>query len=63
MKQDREKTNGPAGCKHVRTRLVAKDQDAEYAECLECGAILEGEELRNEKSPNKEGFDDSLSDA
>jgi hypothetical protein len=63
MKQDREKTNDPAGCKHARTRLVAKDQDTEYVECLECGAILEGEELQKEKSPNKEGFDGSLSDA
>ncbi|MGO9642221.1 MAG: hypothetical protein ACLP1Y_13075 [Candidatus Acidiferrales bacterium] len=63
MKQDREKTNGPAGCKHARTRLVAKDQDAEYVECLECGAILEGEELQQAKSPDKDSVDGSLSDA
>ena len=45
-------------CKHARTRLIAKDQDAEYVECLECGAILESEE-HDEPS----GFDESLSDA
>ncbi len=45
-------------CKHARTQLIAKDQDAEYVECLDCGAILEAEEL-NEPS----GFDESLSDA
>ncbi len=48
----------PATCKHTRTQLIAKDQDAEYLECLDCGAILEAEEL-NEPS----GFDESLSDA
>ena len=47
-----------AGCKHPKTRLIAKDQDAEYLECQDCGEILEAEEL---KEPS--GFDESLSDA
>ena len=45
-------------CKHPRTQLIAKDPDAEYVECLDCGAILEAGEL-NEPP----GFDESLSDA
>ena len=45
-------------CKHARTQLVAQDSDATYVECLDCGAILEGEEL-----PKKDGFNESLSDA
>ncbi len=45
-------------CKHSRTRLIAKDQDAEYVECLDCGAILEAGEL---SEPS--GFNESLSDA
>ena len=48
----------PANCKHTRKKLIAKDKDAEYVECLDCGAILEAEEL-NEPS----GFNESLSDA
>lgn len=48
----------PLTCKHPRTQLVAKDQDAEYVECLECGAILEAGEL-----PEPTGFNESLSDA
>jgi len=48
----------PSTCKHKRTQLVAKDKDAEYVECLDCGAILEAEEL-GEPS----GFNESLSDA
>jgi hypothetical protein len=48
----------PATCKHQRTQLIAKDADAQYVECLDCGAILEAGEL--EGPP---GFDESLSDA
>ena len=48
----------PADCKHAKTRLIAKDQDAEYVECLDCGAILEAGEL-----PEPSGFNESLSDA
>ena len=51
--------NDPTTCRHSRTQLIAKDSDAEYVECLECGAILESSE-RNEPSS---GFDESLSDA
>ncbi len=50
--------NDAATCKHARQKLIAKDQDAEYVECLDCGAILEADKL-NEPS----GFDESLSDA
>jgi hypothetical protein len=49
-------------CKHARTQLVAQDSDATYVECLDCGAILEGDELAEEKK-KKNGFDESLSDA
>jgi hypothetical protein len=45
-------------CKHVRKRLIAKDEDAEYWECLDCGEIFE---------PGEDGgvvnLDGSLSDA
>ena len=51
--------NDPATCRHTRTQLIAKDADAEYVECLDCGAILERGE-RNETSPD---FNESLSDA
>jgi hypothetical protein len=48
----------PTPCPHRRTRLIARDQDGEYRECLDCGEILEKAELR-EPTP----FDESLSDA
>ena len=49
----------PVSCCHLRTQLIAKDSDAEYVECLDCGAILETGEDSNKAS----GFDESLSDA
>lgn len=50
-------------CKHSRTRLIARDSDAHYVECLECGEILEAEELKPAESREAPGFDESLSDA
>jgi Zn ribbon nucleic-acid-binding protein len=66
-------TRVPA-CKHERTRLIAKDNEAEYIECVACGAILETHELAesskpaNSKSSEPESgksarFNESLSDA
>ncbi|HEV2488231.1 MAG TPA: hypothetical protein VGT03_00355 [Candidatus Acidoferrales bacterium] len=45
-------------CKHERTKLVARDENEEYFECLDCGEIFE----KAEREPVT-GFDDSLSDA
>jgi Zn ribbon nucleic-acid-binding protein len=49
-------------CKHERTRLIAKDDNSQYVECLACGEILEAGELKNEVK-ERQGFDESLSDA
>jgi hypothetical protein len=49
----------PATCRHARTQLIAKDSDAEYVECLDCGAILESSERPDQAS----SFNESLSDA
>jgi hypothetical protein len=47
-----------ASCQHTRTRLIAKDDDSQYVECLDCGEILEAGELSESAS-----FGESLSDA
>ncbi len=52
-KEDPNDSSGASACEHARTQLIAKDKDAEYVECLDCGAILEGEELPAENSPEK----------
>lgn len=48
----------PASCKHLQTQIIAKDSDAEYVECLNCGEILEAGELQEPPE-----FPESLSDA
>jgi hypothetical protein len=53
-------TMTPPACQHKRTQLIAKDSDAQYVECLDCGEILEAGEMEKKESA---GFDESLSDA
>jgi hypothetical protein len=54
-----EQPQNENACKHSRTRVIAKDNDAQYLECLDCGAILEAGELEKENP----AFGESLSDA
>ena len=49
----------PAACKHRRRQLIAKDEETEYWECLDCGEIFEPNEL----PPIPPKFDESPSDA
>jgi hypothetical protein len=52
-------TNPPnTPCQHTSTRLIAKDGDSQYLECLDCGEILEAGELKDTAN-----FGESLSDA
>jgi transcription initiation factor TFIIIB Brf1 subunit/transcription initiation factor TFIIB len=61
-------------CGHERTRLIAKDNEAQYVECMDCGEILEAGEMKEAPAPPAQphkteagaktaGFDESLSDA
>lgn len=45
-------------CKHPRVRIVAREEDAEFVECLECGEVFESSEFRDmdiEETKLKEG--------
>ena len=55
--------NETPACQHLRTRLIAKDKDAEYVECLDCGAVLEAGEATESPRADSAGIDESLSDA
>jgi hypothetical protein len=55
--------NEKPACRHTRTRLVARDDSTEYVECLDCGALLDAEEIRARARSEPAGFDESLSDA
>ena len=34
-------------CKHPRVQIVARDEDAEFVECLECREIFESSEFKD----------------
>jgi hypothetical protein len=40
-----------AECAHFHRRLIAKDEALEFAECLDCGEILEAETPPAQTSP------------
>lgn len=34
-------------CKHPRVKIVAREEDSEFVECLECGEVFESSEFRD----------------
>ena len=34
-------------CKHPRVRIVARDEDAEFVECQECGDVFDSSEFKD----------------
>ena len=52
-----------AACPHRRTQIIAKDNDAQYVECLDCGEILESAEMETPEKKEPAPVDGSLSDA
>jgi hypothetical protein len=34
-------------CRHARVQVVARDEDAEYVECMECREVFESSEFRD----------------
>jgi Zn ribbon nucleic-acid-binding protein len=34
-------------CKHPKVRIVAREEDAEYVECLDCGQVFDSNEYRD----------------
>ena len=34
-------------CKHPRVQIVAREEEAEFGECLECGDIFESSEFKD----------------
>jgi Zn ribbon nucleic-acid-binding protein len=34
-------------CKHPRVRIVAREEDTEFVECVECGEIFESSEFKD----------------
>lgn len=34
-------------CRHPRVKVVAREEDAEFVECLECGDVFESSEFKD----------------
>ena len=34
-------------CRHPKVRVVSRDEDTEFVECLECGEVFDSEEFRD----------------
>jgi hypothetical protein len=39
--------NPMSPCKHPRVQIVARDEDAEFVECLECREVFESSEFKD----------------
>ena len=37
----------PLACKHPRVRVVSREEDMEFVECLECGDVFESSEFKD----------------
>ncbi len=45
--QPPEKSGAKSECEHPRVQIVAREEDAEFVECLECGDIFESSEFKD----------------
>jgi hypothetical protein len=43
----KEDSNLKPPCKHPRVQIVARDEDSEYVECLECREVFESSEFKD----------------
>jgi len=42
-----EKKSIMTTCKHPRVQIVAREEDSEFVECIECGEIFESSEFKD----------------
>ncbi|HXR17153.1 MAG TPA: hypothetical protein VN777_13240 [Terriglobales bacterium] len=45
--QSPDKNSAENACKHPRVQIVAREEDAEFVECIECGDIFESSEFKD----------------
>jgi len=45
--QPPEKRSSMKPCKHPRVQIVAREEDTEFVECMECGEIFESSEFKD----------------
>ncbi|MFB3916477.1 MAG: hypothetical protein ACE14M_07100 [Terriglobales bacterium] len=45
-------------CKHPRVQIVAREEDAEYVECVECGEVFESSEFKDMSIEERTALED-----
>jgi len=46
-------------CTHPRVRVVARDEDSEFVECLECALVFESSEFKDMDIEARTGTEDA----
>ena len=47
----------PTPCKHPKVRVVSRQDDVEFVECLDCGEVFDSDEFRDMEIEEKTGLD------
>jgi Zn ribbon nucleic-acid-binding protein len=47
-------------CKHPRVRVVSRQEDVEYVECIECGEVFDSDEFRDMEIEEKATVSEDL---
>ncbi len=45
-------------CSHPKVKVVARDEDAEYVECSQCGEVFDSSEFRDMQIEDKVKLDE-----
>ncbi|TCK71636.1 hypothetical protein [Acidipila rosea] len=48
-------------CKHPQVRIVAREEDAEFVECQQCGEVFDSDEFRDMEIEEKTAEDEEES--
>ncbi len=47
----------PTPCKHPQVRIVSRQDDVEFVECLDCGEVFDSDEFQDMEIEEKGGLD------
>lgn len=52
-----------SACRHPRVKIVSRQEDTEFVECLECGEVFDSEEFRDMEIEDTAETEDVSDDA
>lgn len=59
QRNDFQSMSGPMNqkCRHPRVQIVAREEDSEFVECLECREVFESSEFKDMAIEDSASFD------